>query len=52
MLPARATSAPAAVTPAMRAGRRAIMPFAWGKLLCLLNSIAPSLVDRYLARYA
>jgi len=37
---------------AMCSGRRAIMPFAWGKFLCLLNSIAPSLVDRYLARYA
>jgi len=37
---------------AMRAGRRAIMPFAWGRFLCLMNSIAPSLVDRFLARYA
>jgi short-subunit dehydrogenase len=37
---------------AMRAGRREIMPFAWGKLLCWMNRIAPSLVDRFLARYA
>jgi len=37
---------------AMRAGRRTIMPFAWGRFLCTLNAIAPSLVDRVLARYA
>jgi short-subunit dehydrogenase len=37
---------------AMRAGRREIMPFAWGKALCWLNRIAPSLVDRFLCRYA
>lgn len=37
---------------AMRAGRRQIMPFAWGRLLCVVNRVAPSLVDRVLARYA
>lgn len=37
---------------AMRAGRREIMPFAWGKFLVWLNRLAPSLVDRALARYA
>ncbi len=37
---------------AMRSGRREIMPFGWGKFLCLMNAIAPSLVDRFLARYA
>jgi short-subunit dehydrogenase len=37
---------------AMRAGRRAIMPFAWGRFLCAMNAIAPSLVDRFLGRYA
>lgn len=37
---------------AMRSGRREIMPFAWGRFLCWMNRIAPSLVDRYLARYA
>jgi short-subunit dehydrogenase len=37
---------------AMQSGRREIMPFAWGRFLCWMNRIAPSLVDRYLARYA
>ena len=37
---------------AMRTGRREIMPFAWGRFLCLLNGLAPSLVDRFLRRYA
>ena len=37
---------------AMQSGRREIMPFAWGRLLCWMNRVAPSLVDRYLARYA
>jgi short-subunit dehydrogenase len=37
---------------AMRFGRREIMPFAWGKFLCWMNRIAPSMVDRYLSRYA
>jgi short-subunit dehydrogenase len=37
---------------AMRSGLREIMPFGWGKVLCLMNSIAPSLVDRFLNRYA
>jgi short-subunit dehydrogenase len=37
---------------AMRAGRREIMPFAWGRLLVWLNRVVPSLLDRYLARYA
>ncbi len=37
---------------AMRAGRREIMPFAWGKALVWISRVAPSLVDRYLARFA
>lgn len=37
---------------AIQSGQREIMPFAWGKFLCWMNRIAPSLVDRYLARYA
>ncbi len=37
---------------AMRAGRREIMPFRWGKFLCAINALAPSSVDRFLRRYA
>jgi short-subunit dehydrogenase len=37
---------------AIRAGKREIMPFAWGRVLRFANQIAPSLVDRILARYA
>ncbi len=37
---------------AMQAGRREIMPFAWGKLMVWINRLAPALLDRYLARYA
>lgn len=36
---------------AVCAGQREIMPFAWGKVLCWLNWIAPSWVDRFLARF-
>jgi len=37
---------------AICAGKREIMPFAWGRVLRLMNHLAPSLVDRILARYA
>jgi len=37
---------------AMRSGRREIMPFRWGRILCAIDAVAPSLVDRFLRRYA
>lgn len=37
---------------AMRSGRHEIIPFGWGKVLCLLNRLAPGLMDRVMARYA
>ena len=37
---------------AIRAGKREIMPFGWGRVLRFMNHLAPSLVDRILARYA
>ena len=36
---------------AMRAGRREIIPYFWGKLLCGMNRVSPSLVDRVMRRY-
>lgn len=36
---------------AMRAGRREIIPYFWGKLLCGMNRVSPSLVDRVMKRY-
>jgi short-subunit dehydrogenase len=36
---------------AMRAGRREIVPYFWGKLLCAMNRVSPSLVDRVMRRY-
>jgi short-subunit dehydrogenase len=37
---------------AIRAGKREIMPFAWGRVLRFVNHFAPALVDRIFARYA
>ena len=36
---------------AMCAGKRTIMPFFWARVFCAASRIAPSLVDRILARY-
>lgn len=36
---------------AMRTGRREIVPYFWGKLLCAMNRVSPSLVDRVMQRY-
>jgi short-subunit dehydrogenase len=36
---------------AIRRGRHAIIPYKWGKVLCWLNRLSPSLVDRIMARY-
>ncbi len=37
---------------AMRAGRREIVPYFWGKLLCGMNRVSPRLVDRVMRKYA
>ena len=36
---------------AMRAGRREIVPYLWGKVLCGMNRVSPGLVDRVMKRY-
>ncbi len=36
---------------AMRAGRREIVPYFWGKLLCGMNRVSPGLVDRVMRKY-
>ncbi|MHB8899334.1 MAG: SDR family NAD(P)-dependent oxidoreductase [Thermoguttaceae bacterium] len=36
---------------AMRAGRREIVPYLWGKVLCGMNRVSPGLVDRMMQRY-
>lgn len=40
------------VVRAMRRGQREVIPFFWGRVLCLLNRLAPGLMDRVMARYA
>lgn len=41
-----------AVLRAMRRGQREVIPFFWGRVLCLLNRLAPGWMDRVMARYA
>ncbi len=36
---------------AIRQGRHEIIPYRWGRLLCLMNRISPRLVDWLMARY-
>ncbi len=36
---------------AMRSGRREIVPYLWGKVLCGMNRVSPGLVDRVMRRY-
>jgi short-subunit dehydrogenase len=36
---------------AIRLGRHEIIPYRWGRVLCWLNRLSPSLVDRLMARY-
>ena len=36
---------------AMRSGRREIVPYFWGKVLCGMNRVSPWLVDRVMRRY-
>ena len=35
----------------MRAGKREIIPYFWGRLLCAMNRVSPGLVDRIMRRY-
>jgi short-subunit dehydrogenase len=39
------------IVAAMRAGRHEIIPFFWGKVMCLLNRVSPRLMDWVMARY-
>lgn len=39
------------VVQAIRAGKRELIPYRWGKVLCWLNRLSPSLTDRIMARY-
>ena len=41
-----------AMIKAMRRGRHEIIPYTPGKILCWLNRLSPSLVDRIMARYS
>ena len=36
---------------AIRKGRHEIIPYKWGKVLCWLNRLCPTLVDRLMTRY-
>lgn len=36
---------------AIRRGRHEIVPYRWGRVLCWLNRLSPSLVDRVMTRY-
>ena len=40
------------IVRAIRAGRHSVIPYRWGRVLCLLNRLSPRLVDRIMARYA
>ncbi len=39
------------IVRAMKRGRHEIIPYGWGKVLCWLNRLSPSMVDRIMARY-
>jgi short-subunit dehydrogenase len=41
-----------AMVKAMRLGRHEIIPYNLGKILCWLNRLSPSLMDRIMARYS
>jgi len=36
---------------AIRNGRHEIIPYNWGKVLCWLNRLSPTMIDRLMARY-
>ena len=40
------------IVRAIRQGRHEIIPYFWGRVLCLLNRLSPRLVDGLMARYA
>lgn len=40
------------VVRAIRLGKHEVIPFGWGRVLCLLNRLAPGIMDRVMARYA
>ena len=50
--PISAEAVARAAANAMEKGKREIIPNARGRLLCLVNRLAPRLVDRFMARYA
>lgn len=39
------------IVRAIRSGRHEIVPYQWGKVLCWLNRLSPTLVDRLMTRY-
>lgn len=39
------------VVQAICAGKRELIPYRWGKVLCWLNRLSPTLTDRIMARY-
>ena len=39
------------IVQGMRAGKRELIPYRWGKVLCWLNRLSPGLTDRIMARY-
>jgi hypothetical protein len=39
------------IVQAMRQGKRELIPYRWGRILCWLNRLSPSLTDRIMARY-
>ena len=41
-----------AVVKAIRLGRHEIIPYRWGRVLCWLNRLSPSLMDSIMARYS
>jgi short-subunit dehydrogenase len=49
--PVTAESVAREIVGAMRRGSREIVPYRWGRLLCLMQRVSPWLVDRIMARY-
>jgi short-subunit dehydrogenase len=41
----------AQIVRAMRQGRHEIIPYRWGRVLCWLNRLSPTFVDRMMAKY-
>lgn len=49
--PVSAASVARETVEAIRLGRHEVIPYRWGKVLCWLNRLSPTLVDRLMARY-